>query len=110
MIKRFAQCLREYKWTALVSPVCMIGEVAMEVLIPLVMADLYDYGIKLDDFDPDGDNSGDTAKVPNDYAQSIIDSLDQKYPDHSSTSTAVGPVIPGDYDTFMITTEADSNS
>ena len=53
---------------------------------------------------------GDTAKVPNDYAQSIIDSLDQKYPDHSSTSTAVGPVIPGDYDTFMITTEADSNS
>lgn len=31
MIKRFAQCLREYKWTALVSPVCMIGEVAMEV-------------------------------------------------------------------------------
>ena len=35
MIKRFAQCLREYKWTALVSPVCMIGEVAMEVTIPL---------------------------------------------------------------------------
>ena len=45
MIKRFAQCLREYKWTALVSPVCMVGEVAMEVTIPLVMADLYDYGI-----------------------------------------------------------------
>ena len=45
MIKRFAQCLRVYKWTALVSPVCMIGEVAMEVTIPLVMADLYDYGI-----------------------------------------------------------------
>ena len=38
MVKRFAQCLREYKWTALVSPVCMIGEVAMEVTIPLVMA------------------------------------------------------------------------
>ena len=47
MIKRFAQCLREYKWTALVSPVCMIGEVAMEVTIPLVMADLYDYGIAI---------------------------------------------------------------
>ena len=47
MIKRFAQCLREYKWTALVSPVCMIGEVAMEVTIPLVMADLYDYGIAM---------------------------------------------------------------
>ena len=47
MIKRFAMCLREYKWTALVSPVCMIGEVAMEVTIPLVMADLYDYGIAM---------------------------------------------------------------
>ena len=47
MIKRFAKCLREYKWTALVSPVCMIGEVAMEVTIPLVMADLYDYGIAM---------------------------------------------------------------
>ena len=45
MIKRLARCLREYKWTALVSPLAMIGEVAMEVTIPLVMADLYDYGI-----------------------------------------------------------------
>ena len=45
MIKRMARCIREYKWAALLSPLCMMGEVAMEVLIPLVMADLYDYGI-----------------------------------------------------------------
>ena len=45
MIKRLARCIREYKWTALVSPLAMVGEVAMEVTIPLVMADLYDYGI-----------------------------------------------------------------
>ena len=45
MIRRLARCIREYKWAALLSPVCMMGEVAMEVLIPLVMADLYDYGI-----------------------------------------------------------------
>ena len=45
MIKRLARCIREYKWAAIGSPLCMIGEVAMEVLIPLVMADLYDYGI-----------------------------------------------------------------
>ena len=45
MIKRLARCIREYKWAAILSPVGMIGEVAMEVLIPLVMADLYDYGI-----------------------------------------------------------------
>ena len=45
MIRRLAQCIREYKWAALLSPICMIGEVAMEVIIPLVMADLYDYGV-----------------------------------------------------------------
>ena len=45
MIKRLARCIREYKWAAILSPLCMVGEVAMEVLIPLVMADLYDYGI-----------------------------------------------------------------
>ena len=45
MILRLARCIREYKWPALLSPLCMIGEVSMEVLIPLVMADLYDYGI-----------------------------------------------------------------
>ena len=45
MIRRLAWCLREYKWTALVSPLAMIGEVAMEVTIPLVMAQLYDQGI-----------------------------------------------------------------
>ena len=45
MIKRLARCIREYKKAAILSPLCMIGEVSMEVLIPLVMADLYDYGI-----------------------------------------------------------------
>ena len=47
MIARLARCIREYKWPALLSPLCMIGEVAMEVIIPLVMADLYDYGVVL---------------------------------------------------------------
>jgi len=45
MIKRLARCVREYKKAAILSPLCMVGEVSMEVLIPLVMADLYDYGI-----------------------------------------------------------------
>ncbi len=35
MIKRVARCIREYKWPAILSPLAMIGEVAMEVLIPL---------------------------------------------------------------------------
>ena len=49
MIKRLARCIREYKWAAMLSPLCMVGEVAMEVLIPLVMANLYDYGVVLQD-------------------------------------------------------------
>ena len=49
MIKRLAQCIREYKWAAILAPATMVGEVTMEVLIPLVMADLYDYGIKMGD-------------------------------------------------------------
>ncbi len=49
MIKRLARCIREYKWPAILSPLCMTGEVAMEMLIPLVMANLYDYGIALQD-------------------------------------------------------------
>ena len=49
MIKRLAQCIREYKWAALLSPLCMTGEVIMELLIPLVMAQLYDYGIAQQD-------------------------------------------------------------
>ena len=47
MIKTLAKSIREYKWAAMLSPLCMIGEVSMEVLIPLVMADLYDYGVVL---------------------------------------------------------------
>ena len=51
MIRRLARCIREYKWAAMLSPLCMVGEVTMEVLIPLVMADLYDYGVVLQDMD-----------------------------------------------------------
>ena len=49
MIKRLARCVREYKWATILSPLCMVGEVSMEVLIPLVMANLYDYGIVMQD-------------------------------------------------------------
>ena len=49
MLRRLARCIREYKWATILSPVCMIGEVTMEVIIPLVMADLYDYGVCMQD-------------------------------------------------------------
>ena len=49
MIRKIARSIREYWWAALLSPLCMVGEVTMEVLIPRVMANLYDYGIELQD-------------------------------------------------------------
>ena len=51
MINRLLRCVREYKWAAILSPLCMVGEVAMEVLIPLVMANLYDHGISAQNMD-----------------------------------------------------------
>ena len=46
MVKTLIKSLREYKLPALLSPLFMIGEVAMEVLIPTVMAGLIDQGVK----------------------------------------------------------------
>ena len=46
MIRRLARCVREYKWAAMLSPLCMVGEVAMEVLIPLIMTQLYRHGVE----------------------------------------------------------------
>ena len=51
MLRRLARCIREYKWAAILSPITMIGEVSMEVTIPLVMSKLYDQGIKLQNMD-----------------------------------------------------------
>lgn len=45
MIKKLLAYVGEYKKYALLAPLTMIGEVAMEVLIPLVMAQMVDKGI-----------------------------------------------------------------
>ena len=46
MIKTLARSIREYKWSALLSPITMIGEVYMEVQIPLVLAKIVDLGVE----------------------------------------------------------------
>ncbi len=46
MIKRLAKCIREYKKDTVLTPTLVIGEVIMEVLIPLLMAELIDNGIE----------------------------------------------------------------
>ncbi|MBO5516884.1 MAG: ABC transporter ATP-binding protein [Firmicutes bacterium] len=51
MIKKLAGCIRQYKLLTILTPICMVLEVVMEVLIPYHMADLVDYGIEVGDMD-----------------------------------------------------------
>ncbi|MCI6937491.1 MAG: ABC transporter ATP-binding protein/permease [Clostridiales bacterium] len=47
MIKTLSRCIREYKWPAILAPVCMVGEVYMETKIPLVLAKVVDEGVSV---------------------------------------------------------------
>ena len=49
MIRRILKSVREYTIFAILAPLAMIGEVAMEVYIPTLMADFMDYGVKATD-------------------------------------------------------------
>ena len=49
MIKKLLPYVKEYKIFAILTPIVMIGEVVMEVLIPFVMADMIDNGIRMGD-------------------------------------------------------------
>ena len=46
MIKHLLRCIRENKWAALLSPLCMVGEVAMETRIPRIISNIVDLGIE----------------------------------------------------------------
>ena len=45
MIKKLAKSIREYKLSSILTPIFVAGEVILEVLIPLLMADLVDKGV-----------------------------------------------------------------
>ena len=45
MIKTLSRSIRENIWAALLSPLCMVGEVYMEVRIPTIIAAIVDNGI-----------------------------------------------------------------
>lgn len=47
MIKKLAKYIGEYKKQAILCPIFMIGEVVMEMLIPLIMATIVDDGIEV---------------------------------------------------------------
>ncbi len=45
MVKRLARCLRQYKKNTILTPIFVTLEVLMEIVIPLFMARLIDYGV-----------------------------------------------------------------
>ncbi len=45
MIKTLAKSIREYKKASIATPLFVAMEVVLEIIIPLLMADLIDYGI-----------------------------------------------------------------
>ena len=46
MIKRLSKCIREYKLPSILAPISVTLEVVMETIIPLLMANLIDFGIQ----------------------------------------------------------------
>ena len=49
MIKTLAKSIREYKKDSILTPLFMIGEVVLEVLITYMLADLIDLGVNAGD-------------------------------------------------------------
>ena len=45
MIRTLARSIREYKWAALLSPLCIVCEVYMETRIPIVLSKIVDQGV-----------------------------------------------------------------
>lgn len=43
--------VKEYRFAAILTPFCMIGEVVMEMIIPLLMASIIDKGVDVGDMD-----------------------------------------------------------
>lgn len=46
MIKRLSACIREYKRDTILTPIFVIFEVAFDVLIPMMMAELIDKALR----------------------------------------------------------------
>ena len=49
MVKTILSQVKEYKRVSILTPVCMLGEVIMEMIIPLLMASIIDKGVSAGD-------------------------------------------------------------
>ncbi len=51
MLKTLLSYIKEYRRASLLTPLCMIGEVVMEMIIPLLMASIIDQGVSAGNLD-----------------------------------------------------------
>ena len=51
MVKKLMESIREQKKNSILAMVTISGEVVFEVIIPLLMANLIDYGIDMGDME-----------------------------------------------------------
>ena len=49
MLKTLAAQIKEFKWVSILTPVCMVLEVILEMIIPLMMASIIDEGVNTGD-------------------------------------------------------------
>ena len=49
MLKTLLSHVKEFKRDSILTPICMLFEVAMEMVIPLLMASIIDKGVELGD-------------------------------------------------------------
>ncbi|MGN1120581.1 MAG: flagellar motor protein MotB [Oscillospiraceae bacterium] len=78
---------------------------------PEVLMDILgtDFGLTTDKFDPDATKADDADKLPPDSAQSIINSINDKFPSGDSvTSGYAGPVI-GGFESFFYDVAAEAS-
>ena len=45
MVKTLLKQLKEFKFPSIMTPICMVGEVICEMVIPILMAKIVDEGI-----------------------------------------------------------------
>ena len=49
MLKTLGAQIKEYKWASIATPVFMLLEVAVDTIIPLLMASIIDNGVNMGD-------------------------------------------------------------
>ncbi|MDE6030755.1 MAG: OmpA family protein, partial [Oscillospiraceae bacterium] len=63
----------------------------------------HDYGLSSSQIDPEGNRNNDESKLPNGAAQTIINNIQERFPESDSSSIGYeGPIAFSDYSSFLV--------